>query len=280
MSPPLAFSLPSSLTLLPMPCPPCHCATICAPPMMSAHRLLAICVLSAQCLSGSTCHAHSLFTCTACPSLCHPLCCCLPLHVIAPWCNCPLPLLPLPQAVTLSLALSLCTIVLALSAPVASFSSPATCCLLSTPPLPSVPSLSPSPSFTPHSLPHSYPTLSPCSNLITCPCCLAVCLQHPTIYPCRLHLPLPTLSASTLSICTLTPTLSSLFYPCLPCSLSCSHPTVCSCHHLAICPHCPAVCPCCLCRPPPPILISATPTCPRHRHLPPSASHPSPLLPP
>src|SRR6266571_9579689 len=111
--------------------PPHHCATICAPPMMSAHQLLAIRALSAWCLSGSACHAHSLFTCAARPSLRRPPHCCLPLRAIAPPCNCPLPLLPLPQAVTLSLALSLRTIVLVLSAPVASFSASATRCLLS-----------------------------------------------------------------------------------------------------------------------------------------------------
>src|SRR6266571_1956250 len=68
--------------------PPHHCATICAPPMMSAHQLLTIHALSAWCLSGSACHAHSLFTCTACPSLRRPPHCCLPLHAITPLCNC------------------------------------------------------------------------------------------------------------------------------------------------------------------------------------------------
>src|SRR6266571_1070640 len=175
--------------------PPHHCATICAPPMMSAHQLLAICALSARCLSGSTCHAHSLFTCTARPSLHCPLHCCLPLRAIAPPCNCPLPLLPLPQAVTLSLALSLRTIVLVLSAPLPSCSAPATRCSLSTPPSPSVPSPSPSPSFTPRSLPRGYPTLSPHGNLATCSRRLAVCLQHPAVYPRRLRLLSPSLSA-------------------------------------------------------------------------------------
>ncbi len=159
----------------------------------------------------------------------------------------PLPLLPLPQAVTLSLALSLCTIILVLSAPVASFSAPATRCSLSTPPSPSVPSPSPSPSFTPCSLPRGYPTLSPHGNLATCSHRLAVCLQHPAVYPCRLRLPPLTPSAFTLSVCTLATALSTLFYPRLPCSLSCGHPAVCSCRHLAVCTRRPAVCPCCLC---------------------------------